>query len=78
MRRVTARNVDISMNGQMLEEVTSFNYFGATLCKDVTCSAEIRISDGKIEQDLAKQYYQICNQVEAVQASCHPHPPLWH
>ena len=33
----------ISMNGQMLEEVTSFQYLGATLCKDGTCSAEVRI-----------------------------------
>ena len=31
---------DISMNGQKLEEVTSFKYLGATLCKDGTCSAE--------------------------------------
>ena len=36
----------ISMNGQKLEEVTSFKYLGAVLCKDGTCSAEgwIRIS----------------------------------
>ena len=33
----------ISMNGQKLEEVTSFKYLGATLCKDDTCSAEVRI-----------------------------------
>ena len=31
------------MNGQKLEEVTSFKYQGATLCKDDTCSAEVRI-----------------------------------
>ena len=31
------------MNGQKVEEVTSFNYLGATLCKDGTCSAEARI-----------------------------------
>ena len=30
----------ISMNGQKLEEVTSFKYLGAVLCKDGTCSAE--------------------------------------
>ena len=34
---------DISMNGQKLEEVTSFNYLGATLCKAGTCSAKVRI-----------------------------------
>ena len=34
---------DISMNGQRLEEVTSFKYLGATLCKDSTCSAEVHI-----------------------------------
>ena len=31
------------MNRQTLEEVTSFKNLGATLCKDGTCSAEIRI-----------------------------------
>ena len=34
---------DISMIGQKLEEVTSFKYLGATPCKDVTCSADVRI-----------------------------------
>ena len=36
-------SVDISMNGQTLEEVISFKYLGANLCKDGTCSAEIHI-----------------------------------
>jgi len=36
-------NAGISMNGQKLVEVTSFNYLGATLSKDGTCSAEVRI-----------------------------------
>ena len=31
------------MNGQKLEEVTSFNYLRENLCKDGNCSAEIRI-----------------------------------
>ena len=31
------------MNGQKLEKVTSFNYLKATLRKDGTCSAEVRI-----------------------------------
>ena len=34
---------DVSMNGRNLEEVTSFKYLRATLCKDGTCSAEICI-----------------------------------
>ena len=34
---------DISMNSQTLEEVTSFKYLEATLCKDGTCSAEVWI-----------------------------------
>ena len=36
-------SANISMNGQKLEEVTIFKYLGATLCKDSTCSAEVRI-----------------------------------
>ena len=36
-------SADISMNGQKLEEVTSFKYLGATLCRNDTCSAEVRI-----------------------------------
>ena len=35
--------VDIGMKGQKLEEVTSSKYLGATLCKDGTCAAEVRI-----------------------------------
>ena len=33
----------ISMNGQKLEEVTSLKYLGAALCKDGSCSADVRI-----------------------------------
>ena len=41
----SANNISagISMNGQKLEEVTSFKYLGANLCKDGTSSAEVRI-----------------------------------
>ena len=36
-------SADISMKGLKLEKVTSFKYLGTTLCKDGTCSANIRI-----------------------------------
>ena len=36
-------SADISMKGQKLENVTSFKNLGATLCKDGTCLAEVRI-----------------------------------
>ena len=36
-------SADISMNGQKLEEMTSFKCLAATLCKDGTCSAEVCI-----------------------------------
>ena len=34
-------SADINMNGQTLEEVTSFKYLRATLRKDGTCSIEV-------------------------------------
>ena len=36
-------SANITMNGEPLEEVTSFKYLGATLSKDGTCTAEVRI-----------------------------------
>ena len=36
-------SADISMNGQKLEEVTSFKYLAAARYKDGTCSAEVGI-----------------------------------
>ena len=35
-------SADTSINGQKLEEMASFKYLGATLCKDGTCSAKVR------------------------------------
>ena len=35
-------SASISPNGQKFEEVTSFKYLEVILCKDDTCSAEIR------------------------------------
>ena len=40
---MTNISADVSTNGQKLEEVTSFKYLGATLCKDGTCSAQVHI-----------------------------------
>ena len=36
-------SADSCMIDKKLEEVTSFKYLGTTLCKNGTCSAEIRI-----------------------------------
>ena len=59
-------SADISMNGQKLEEVTSFKYLGAAPCKDGTYSAEIRIriasamaANGQTRHDLAVQHHQL-------------------
>ena len=37
-------SVHISMNGQKLEEVTSFKYLGASMCKDDTLLAVAAIA----------------------------------
>ena len=78
-------NADIiSMNSQKLEAVTSFKYLGATLCKDGTCSGEICIRIASAMAAMARlnrtwrcNTISFAKQVQAVQASCHLHPPLW-
>ena len=47
-------SADISINGQKLQEVTSFKYLGATLCKDGTCSAETRIRIASVMAAVAR------------------------
>ena len=87
MTNSTSISADISMNGQKLEEMTSFKYRGATLCKNGTCSGEICIriasakaamaSNGRIKQDLVEQHHQLNKQVQVIEVSCHLHPPVW-
>ena len=48
-------SADISMNGQKLEEVTSFKYLEATRCKDGTYSAEVRIRIASAMAVMARQ-----------------------
>ena len=45
-------SANISGNGKRLEEVTSFEYLGATLCEDGTCSAK------KSKSGLPQQWQQ--------------------
>ena len=52
-------SADISMNGQVSEEVTSFKYLGATLCKDGTCSAEVSIKIASARLDMKRR----CNTI---------------
>ena len=66
-------SADISMNGQKLEEVTSFKYLGTTLSRR-DCLSNGR--NGYTKQDLAMQHHQLCKQVQALQVCCHLHPPL--
>ena len=42
------------MNGQKLEEVCSFKYLGATLSRDGSCTAEIRIRIGTATSAMAR------------------------
>ena len=67
------------MNGQKLEEVTSFKptweqvLLGSTNL-DQDCRSDG--SSGQIKQDLPEQHHQLHEQVQVVQVSCHFHPPL--
>ena len=47
-------SADIIMNGQKVEEVTSFKYLGATLRKDGTCSTEVRIRIASAMEAIAR------------------------
>ena len=67
--------VHISMNGQKLEEVTSFKYLGASLCKDGTCSAEVCIRIASAMAAIARvNGIWRCKKVQVLQVCCHPHP----
>ena len=66
----SANNIteDIGMNGQKLEEVTNYMYLGATLWRDGTCSAEIRIGIASAMAAMTR--------VQVVQVSVHLHLSL--
>ena len=78
-------SADISMKGQKLENVTSFKYLGATLGKDGTCSAEVRVRLSSATAALARlnmicrcstvSFTGKCNLYKSI--SCHLHLPLW-
>ena len=54
---ISAKDISavISMNSQKLEQVISFKYPGATLCKNGTCSAEIWIRIASAMAAMARQ-----------------------
>ena len=77
-------SADISMNGQTLEEVTSFKYLGVTLCKVGTCSAEVRIRIASAMTAMARlnrcwrcNVISFAKQVQALQVSCCLYLFLW-
>jgi len=43
VKRTTNTSADTTMNGEKLEEVTRVKYLGATMSKDGTSTAEVRI-----------------------------------
>ena len=47
-------SADISVSGQRLGELTGFKYLGATLFKDGTCSAEVRIRIASVMAAMAR------------------------
>ena len=76
-------SADISTKGYKLDEVTSFKYLRATLCKDSTCSAEvcIRIASAVAAMARLNRIWQcntihLCKQVQALQVPSYYHSPL--
>ena len=72
-------SVDISMNGQKLEEVTSFKYLGASLYKDNTCSVDIHIRIASAMAAVARlNRIWHSNIISfASKLKFYLHPPLW-
>ena len=68
--RMNKTSADIRMDGQKLEEVTSFKYLGATMYKDDTCQTEStsglpqQWQQGQTKEDLTVQHH-----ASALQAS---------
>ena len=75
---------DISMNGQNLEEVTSFNYLGAPLYKGGTYVAEVRTRIASAMAAMARlNRIWRCNTISFAikfrlyKSLCHLCSPLW-
>ena len=74
-------SVEISLNGQKLERVTSFKYLDWSnlvqgwhlLSRNLNQDC---FNNGQTKQDLAVLYHQFHKQVQGVRVSCHLHPPL--
>ena len=70
-------SADISMNGQKLEDVTSFKYVGANLCKAAPAKQKSALGwPQQTKQDLAVQHHQLCKQFQGLQVSRHLYTPL--
>ena len=77
-------SADISMNVLKLKEVTSSKCLGVTLCKDGTCSAEVRTRTASETAAMARlnriwrcnTITQLRKQVQALEVSYHLHHPL--
>ena len=73
----------ISMNGQKVEQVISFMYLVATLCKNGTCSTVVRIRIASAIAAMARlNRICRCNTISfaskcKLYKSRHLHPPLW-
>ena len=70
------------MNGQKLEEVTSFKYLGATLCKDRTCSQDVHIRIASAMAAMVRlNRIWLCNTIsfkmKLYKVSCHHHNPAY-
>lgn len=74
--------VNITMNRNSLEVVSSLKYLGAILPKDGTCNFEVVMdcrshgSDGQIGKNMEDQK-QLSNKVQTVRIAGSLHSPIW-
>lgn len=75
VKSMTNTSAGITMNGEKLEDVTSFKYLNAILAKDGNRTTEVRIIIASVNAAMTR-LHQLPHQVKALQVPRNPHPTV--